>query len=283
MVNSAYSTLQHLADALFLNHNAKDIHFAIMTGYTSYSDAGGDGSGPVMTVAGFISTTDDWKSFDKEWAKVLAWAKVPYLHMNKFVAHEKPFKNKKWEREELRKEFMGRLLNVIDKNVVFFPLNVLSMHVWKTVNLEYRMKEERLTPFAVTACGYVAIVEEWCRVNRVPWEHIAIIFESGDDGGKGHFAHWCKKGFNKTPIPQPGVQDQNEEPSEYPLTPLQACDLAAWETRHAETGFSQDSSNYRFRKSFDELLSRLPQYLDHQNWTIEGLRNFCTRQGIKKR
>lgn len=276
MSKFAYSKLQHLADALFLNRNAKDVYFAIMTGYTSYSDAGGDGSGPVMTVAGFISNTEDWKRFDKEWAKVLAWAKVPYLHMNKFVAHIEPFANKKWERKELREEFIGRLLNVIRNNVDFFPFISLSMDIWKTVNFEYKMKEERLSPFAVTACGYVSIVEEWCRVKRVPWGQIEIIFEAGDDGGKGHFTHWCKKASNKTPIPKPGIQDENEEPSEYPLTPLQACDFAAWETRHAETGLSRDSSNYTFRRSFDELLLRLPvSNLNHQSWTIEGLRNLC--------
>lgn len=283
MVNSAYSPIQHLADALFFNQNPRKVYFAIMTGYTSYSDAGGDGSGPIMTIGGLISNTDDWKSFDKEWSKVLGWARVPYLHMKQFVAHEEPFKNKKWYRPELRKEFMGQLLNVISKNVDFGPINVLPMDVWKAVNLEYRMKEERLTPFATTGCGYVAAVEEWCRVNRVPWGQMKIIYEFGDDGGKGHFAYWCKKVFNKTPIPQPGVQDQNAAPSEDPITPLQACDLVAWEIRRAETGFREEASNYQFRRTFDELLSRVPQSLDHQNWSIEGLTNFCKRNGVTKR
>lgn len=255
----------------------------MISNYISYSDAGGDDSSPFMTVGGLISKTEDWKSFNREWAKILMWAKVPYLHMKQFVARREPFKNKKWERKELREKFMKRLIILICKHVDFRPSMVLDLNDWKTVNSEYRLKEDRLTPFAVTGLGYVAVVEEWCKRNLVPWEHMAIVYEFGDDGGKGHFEYWCKKAFNKTPIPQPGIPKENEVPSEYPLNPLQACDLVAWEVRHAETGFTQSPNTYTFRRSYDELLLKLPSYQDHEKWSVEALRNFCRRQGVKKR
>lgn len=254
-----------------------------MNSYTSYSDTGGDGSGPTMTVAGLISNTEDWKRFDREWAKVLAWAHLPYLHMNKFVRHIKPFDNKKWDRKELREEFLTRLVAVMCKNIDLLALNVLSMNDWKTLNAEFKMKEERLSPFAVSGLGYVFVVQEWCRRNVIPWGQIEIIFEEGDDGGKGHFSHWCKKVFNKTPIPKPGLQNEDKEPDEYPLTPLQACDFIAWETRRAEDDLKDGpSETYVLRKSL-EALDRLPQYMDHQRWTLSNLRKFCIKHGVKER
>ena len=283
MVNIAYSKLQHLADALFLNHNPKKVHFAIMAGYTSYSDAGGDGSGHMMTVAGLISNTADWKELDKDWDKVLKWAHAPYLHMNKFVGHKKPFDNKKWERKELRDEFVSRLVTVMRKNIDFLALNVLPMNDYKVLNAEFKMKEARMTPFAVSGLGYMFVVEEWCRRNIIPWGQIEIFYEAGDDGGKEHFRYWCEKIFNKTPLPKPGVQDDSKEPDEYPLTPLQACDFVAWEIRRAEDDLKDGPSDtYTLRRSL-EALDRLPQYMDHQRWTLGNLRKFCVKHGIKKR
>ena len=150
MVKSAYSPVEHLADVIFLSRKPKEVYFAMMHSHASYSDAGGDDSSLFMTVGGLISNTEDWKCFDREWAKVLEWAKVPYLHMNRFVAHEQPFKNKKWERKELREQFMKKIIDVIARNVDFWPCIALDMNIWKTINSEYRMKEERLTSFAVT-------------------------------------------------------------------------------------------------------------------------------------
>lgn len=265
MVNSAYSSFQHLADALFFNQNARHIHFAIMNGYTSYSDAGGDKHCRIMTVAGFISNAEDWKLFDREWAKVLGWAKLPYVHMNRFVAHKYHFQNKKWERKELRDEFIVRLIDAIGKHVDFLALNVLSIHDWKTINAEYRMKESGLTPFVILGCAYVAVVEKWCRVKGVPWSQMEIVFEAGDEGKGGNFQAWCKKIFHKTPIPKPGIQEDDKEPDEYPLNPLQACDFVAWETRRAETAVQDDPPHYILRKSLEEILERIPQYEDHQS------------------
>src|SRR5678815_506001 len=101
-----YSAIGHLADALFLNHDPKQRFFLFMTNYTTYFDASGTPRDTaMMAVGGFISNVDDWKTFDKDWNRVLTKAKVPYLHMKRFVAHKDPFANMKWRREEYRKKF----------------------------------------------------------------------------------------------------------------------------------------------------------------------------------
>lgn len=253
-----------------------------MTAYTAYFDASGSQTTDMMAVGGFIANDDDWKQFETEWNAALAWAKVPYFHMKKFTAKREPFDNKRWEREEHRKEFLGRLIDAIARNVDLFALNILPLQDWSMINKEYCMHEERLTPFAVASCGAMLCVEEWCRANRVPWSGMEVIFEHGDLD-RGDFEFWCKKTFHKSPLFKPGVPDKTGNLDEYPLTPLQACDFIAWEARRAETDVKDDPPTYELRRCFSILLDRLEHYDDHEKWNEENLRSLCVKHNIKRR
>jgi hypothetical protein len=277
----AYSPIQHLADSVFLNHDPNQRFFLFMTDYTAYLDASGAQDTAMMSVGGFISNVNDWKSFENDWKRALARAKVPYFHMKKFTVHKAPFDNMKWRREEYRKEFLSALIDTIARNVDFFVVNILRISDWEHVNKEFCMREAQLTPFAVAGCGALLGVEEWCRQHGVPWNHMKIIIEDGDLN-KGDFMHWSKKTFKKTIIPMPGVPD-NDEPEEDPFTPLQACDFLAWEARRAETDVEANPEDYDMRKCFDALLDRIPSDDGHEKWNINNLRSLCNTHGIKKR
>lgn len=253
-----------------------------MTRYIAYFDASGTRDIEMIAVGGYISTVDDWKRFDSEWQAALSWGKVPYFHMRRFNAHQTPFKNQKWKREELRSEFLGRLIDAIARNVDWFTLNILPISDWQTVNAEYCMEEERLTPFAVTACGAMLGVEEWCRTHKVPWKEIEVIFEDGDTN-KGDFTFWCKNTFYKTPLFKPALRHNDAQPDEYRLTPLQGCDFLAWEARRAETDVKDDPPTYELRKCFAILLDRVRHDGGHEKWNPDNLRRLCIKHGIKKR
>jgi hypothetical protein len=253
-----------------------------MTTYSAYFDASGSRDTDMMAVAGYISKVEDWKQFEVEWNAALTWAKVPYFHMRKFIAHQYPFTNQKWKREELRRDFLKRLIGVIARNVDLLTLNILPIDDWKTVNAEYRMEEERLTPFSIVGCGAMLGVEEWSRMNCVQWEDIDVIFEDGDLD-KGDFASWCKKDFNKMPLFAPTVKDEEDVVSRHPVTPLEACDFIAWEARRAETDVKDDPPTYELRKCFAMLLDRLHHHDKHEKWNANNLRKLCIKHDIKKR
>jgi hypothetical protein len=279
-----YSPIQHLADAVFLNHDPSKRYFAIMTAHTAYFDASGDKGASMLTVGGYISTVEDWKIFEAEWNAVLDKYKVPYFHRKKFIANQKPFTNAKWKREETRKAFLDKLVGVIARNVNFCVLNLLPIPDWETVNREYCMEEERLTPFAVAGCMAIPATYEWCNAQapRVPFNHVKFIFEDGDDD-KGDFMHWSKKCFGFTPIFEPKISDR---PTTNPLTPLQACDFIAGESRHAEIKVTNPETNletFEFRRCFLELLDRTKSPDDHEKWNVENLRRLCEKHGIRKR
>lgn len=150
-----YSPIQHLADAVFLNHNPRERYFVMVrvdTSHTTYFDASGTRGTAILVVGGYISTVDDWKDFEREWQAALDRVGVPYFHMKKFSACRKPFDNKKWEREEYRKAFLDDLIEVLARNVDFGLVNILPLAEWETVNREYYMEEAQMTPFSVAGC-----------------------------------------------------------------------------------------------------------------------------------
>ena len=142
----------------------------------------------MLVVAGYVSTVQDWKAFENEWNEALEKVKVPYFHMKKFIAYRKPFDNPKWRREEYRKSFLDDLIGVIARNVDYGIIKILPIANWETVNKEYCMKEEHLTPFAVSGCMAITEAYDWCKANNIPQRHIRFIFEDGDED-KGDFMH----------------------------------------------------------------------------------------------
>lgn len=280
-----YSPIQHLADAVFINHNSRERYFVMVrvdTSYTTYFDASGTRGTTMLVVGGYISTVEDWRNFETEWKAVLDKVGAPYFHMKKFTACRKPFDNPKWRREEFRKSFLDKLIGAIARNVDFGLVNILPVADWETVNGEYCMAEERMTPFSVAGCMAITAAYDWCKAHAIPYNQIKFIFEEGDDD-KGDLMYWCKKCWKLTPIFEPKYSDY---PTDHPLTPLQACDFIAWEVRRAETDLSNpetDLDTYELRRCFDELLGRIRQDPTDNKWDAANLRGLCEKHGLKKR
>ena len=279
---ASYSPIQHLAYALFLNHNPHERFFVMLNSYTAYFDASGTKQAKLIVVAGYIASVHDWLIFEKEWKMVLEKVGVPHFHMKKFTACRKPFDNKKWRREQYRKDFLERLIGVIARNVDYGPINILSIADWETVNKEYCMQEERMTPFSIAGCMAITGAYQWCKDNAVPSNKVKFIFEDGDED-KGDLMYWCKRCWKFTPIFEPKYLD---EPTSYPITPLQACDFVAWEARRAETDATDAGGNLdtlELRRCFNELRNRVKLDEHHQKWSPDNLRELCKIHGIKKR
>lgn len=278
MSNTAYSPIRHFADALFINYNADQRYFAVLTtdtAYTTYFDASGHPQGTSMlVVGGFIATVEQWRSFESEWNKVLAKYGVPYFHMKKFTAKKKPFDHEKWQRDDVCTSFLGELIGVLKRNNCYGLMVALPLAAWATVNKEFCMEEERLTPFAVAGCMAITGVYEWCQKPRpmvMPYQ-VEFIFEDGDED-KGDLMYWTKRSWKWVPAFK-GKK----------LAPLQACDFLAWEGRRAATDLAElgeHADDYQYRGCFRNLLSRIEQ--ENRQWDEHHLRRLCGIHNITKR
>jgi hypothetical protein len=76
-------------------------------------DASGKEETEVVVVAGFISSQDDWKSFDKEWRARLKKDGLDYLHMVDFANLKKQFATGWKEDEPRRQSLFSDLIEII--------------------------------------------------------------------------------------------------------------------------------------------------------------------------
>ncbi len=87
--------------------------------YTAYADGSGTAPDqPAFALGGFVSTELEWARFAREWAKVLADAKLPYFHMADFVQRSGGKLFKGWNQERKR-HLIWTLAEVIARRAQF--------------------------------------------------------------------------------------------------------------------------------------------------------------------
>jgi len=266
-----YSKLQHLAAAIFFNGDKQKRYLAVF-GHTAYFDGSGSpDEGNILCVGGYVSTVRDWNEFEVDWSKALKWAKVDAFHMKDFVSCRRQFSNKKWERKELRDEFIEKLVRATKRHVDHSMVAMVRLADWRIVNQEYALEESWLTPYALCGRTCVKMVHDWGDRRGIPRKHIEFFFEYGDR----HQDHLRKR-----------MQlDHNFEPNFKPKTdivPFQACDLSAYESHKAEKKVEagESISINDFRRSFIALLD-IPY--EHGIFYEADLRAICESAPIQMR
>ncbi|HUJ39995.1 MAG TPA: hypothetical protein VLW54_05570, partial [Candidatus Acidoferrales bacterium] len=72
---------------------------------TAYCDDAGGKDHNFTIICGYISTIEQWESFEIDWKLFLASYGVSYLHMKEFTAYSGPFA--KWKgKESIRRRFL---------------------------------------------------------------------------------------------------------------------------------------------------------------------------------
>lgn len=265
---ASYSPIQHLAYALFLNHDPRQRYFVMLTPYIAYFDASGSRSqGTMLIVAGYISCVEDWLHFETEWGKVLGQAGIKCFHMTDFIRGEGEFKNRKWKRQETQDKFLGKLVDITCKHVDYCPGAFVYLSDWREINKMFCLKESCHTPLALAGGMCVHMVYDWCRDHAINPNYVRFIFEDGDED-KGHLIKMIKTVYGFTP----GFEKKA-------LAPLQACDLVAWEANKAERKAIKNING--FRPSFQQIISRIKT--DHIAFDATSLIRFCQKHNIEKR
>lgn len=87
----------------------------------AYLDSSGeeqDSQHKVCSLAGYITTTNKWRKFEKLWKQRLTDYKVPYLHMKEFAHYRPPFDifkdNESNKEKPERKLFLQSLINIME-------------------------------------------------------------------------------------------------------------------------------------------------------------------------
>ena len=242
-----YSPIQHIASAVWLNHEPETCW---MTMWTAYYDASGDDSDveqPLVAV-GVVSSVADWLEFEREWDTVLRRHGAPYLHMSDLAHWKKPYATWKEYGEAKRRPFLEDLIGVIERRVAkIFVDRIIPRH-FKTVNDRFVFDAEYWqSPYGLIMLQCTSAIEVWV-AREHPGSPLHHVVEKGDGGQNVINDIASDAGTPLTVIPK-------KDPSGNWFMPFQASDLVAYEHRKAIRERLEPTER-GFRGAFRELFRR---------------------------
>jgi hypothetical protein len=206
---------------------------------------------PILVVAGFIASVDDWIDFDKEWKSRLDLDNVAYFHANEFAHSIEQFDG--WRgKETKRRALYSDLIGIIQGHChrKFGCLIINSIH---DAELSVANRESfNLEAYALAGRTVVADVSAYAasfHAKAFP----EIIFEDGDLD-KGKLIQRMKDDGYPAPSFKPKKDTSGKDGLLRPgYTPLQAADLWAYELFQADMKVQRDGPQAKFRWGFEQL------------------------------
>ncbi len=233
---------------------------------TLYCDV--SGKEKALVTAGFVSTVDEWRLFDRKWTELLQEFGVERFHMREFAHSVGQFAE--WKGcEDRRKSFCSKLIDQICDHTKYWLGACVLLEDYRKVDAEYQLHEQ-FWPITLSGRACIDLAEDWRQAQHRGSDPIKWVFEHGDE----HWGQLSERIYQDTGVrPLPGSKD---------LTPLQAADLVAWELLKVYRLFEIDVTTLfqGFRKTFQRLTDmphRHGHYGDHE------LRILCRVHEIPRR
>jgi hypothetical protein len=256
----------------------------------NYVEEGAKGNTPALVICGFVAREDQWGWFDRDWREVLA---LPEFDLEHFHMREVNRGRGRFERfignQTLKEQLFDRLQRIIKVRTIATFGGTVEVDAWDTVNQDFQLAETYEKP--VVLAGRLAIhrLLRWTE-SLAGDEQIAFIFDQGMRDW-GLLRDSVYQAYN---VPLTTAEMRS-------TTPIQACDLLAWELHRAIGGATEVvASPYgtitlteAARPSFEALKERFGRvvpvadgYQIHTPWFIlntEDLRFVCEYDGVPKR
>lgn len=199
---------------------------AIWTAAFDASGSEGDAKTQFLTVAGFLSTAQEWIAFSELWQKRLQDDGLEYFRMAEFAQSVKQFAA--WKNQEARRQrLLGDLLDIIKRHA-FRKFGTVVEIAALNEHLDDAFKQDfHLTAYALAGRSAVGDVWQWTKSQGMLATPVAMVFEDGDLG-KGELTKRCEE--DGIPVNFRPKKDQISGDVLVPgFIPLQACDILVYE------------------------------------------------------
>jgi hypothetical protein len=235
----------------------KDMIFGMLT---AAFDAGGDESTPVLSVAGFASSADDWHKFSDLWSSRLAKDNITYFRAVDAAFFRGPFQHwrDRTDRESLRRSLFFDLMEILKSHTYRkFGCTIIN-GAFNEMNPQLKA-EFSLVAYSIAGRTCEKRLREWVIGEwKNPDTGIELVFEEGDKG-KGKLQKRLADDGCFTPTFKPKKDLVGEDGKIiYGFVPLQAADWLAYElslaVKNAEAGKLAESDQ-DFRWAFREFLT----------------------------
>jgi len=247
--HTAYGYIQNLSLIIF-PYNAQE---RVMAHFAAYFDESGTHGSPILTLAGYIATVEQWAHFAREWDEILKQESLTHFHMSKFEARQGEFRG--WDNDR-RLGVQKRLIGIIKRRVNIGIFCAVNLAAYDEMVTEWRRKPFG-SPYNFCVKMCLSIISFWAQEYERE-EPIAYVIEHG-----AGYNHEIDKSFS-------AVFAREEMRKFFRLgsltfadkkqaLPLQAADLLAYEVwKDSSNEFLNENDQKRpQRKSFVSLLEKL--------------------------
>lgn len=211
----------------------------------------------VFTVAGLISSTDNWARLERDWESALADAGMPCaadgkplpFHMTDFETRYGKFTETSGWTPQRKSELVGRLIGIIGRRVrARFSCSILMEEWYRLKPADTRMRQ---LPYGMCTAACSAAIAEWVH-KYGNCEAVAYLFEGGTMGEGAMFDAFddiARKGLAEKYYVGSRTKGDKRRPE------LQAADILAYEIRKSLINdMATDRLRPRKRKSFSQLM-----------------------------
>jgi hypothetical protein len=226
-----------------------------------YCDCSRAKAGKFTVVAGAIASIQKWADFDTQWAQALADNNLKYFRMSEFAQSVGQFAVGWKNREDRRRAFLLRLARIIAEHVACWVGACVSQRDYNAADRVYEL-HEYLQPYPLCGVTCIELAHKWQKANKLDFLAMRYIFEDGDQHS-GQLSERAREDFGQSPIFVPKLRDKRASrhlTDNYPLTPLQVGDFAAYEIGkfYSIVDPGVEELFEKFRESF-RLIAPLPQ------------------------
>ncbi len=246
--------IKELADAILLNTKVKVL--VMLSAYfdASYTEPGRN----LVVIGGCVARVPQWVAFESEWEDMLARAGLQFFHMTDFEARQGPYKH--WPNDK-RDEVIRKFTSIISQHVEL----AVSRAVMPAELEVARLQNKNLAIYSgFTLCALQCLhgVASWADKESIEGP-IAYFFEAGDGYdeffGELRFeieqSEYLMQRFRWNGLTIAPKLGEGRAVPLYPITPLQAADIWAFEVRkEMESNIIPETPLRPFRRSATALL-----------------------------
>lgn len=267
---SPYSVVEHLASAIWLNHDPRR---RLLVAFTAYFDASGHpDNAPTLFVSGLVASVEKWLRFEDEWNCLLVRYNItPPFHMKEFAPGTKQYRS--WLGDLARRQrFLTEAIGLIKRRTQKSFSSGVLLNELRKARETYVTPENWRYPFVLCGTMVIVRVAEWMYRQGIHAKDIAFVFEDGDKHKGRLLDALDKKEFKATIAFRPKTD----------CPPLQAADLIAWEHNRLVTNATVRGVR-KLRGSLRALVRQIP----HDNsWGLHDRKSIlahCKRFGFPVR
>ncbi len=186
----------------------------------AFDGAGRETNQPIMVVAGFVSSAENWDEFSMLWNRRLQQDGLTYFHYKEFA---------RWDADEVKvKRPMQRdLMKLISK----YAYRKFGFIISVDECPQMLSDEWNIRAYALAAMDCVVQVDQWATSSeRIRRSSIEYVFEDGDKG-QGRLITLMQNCGLPFPLFRPGKRPEQTPSGNSipPFVPLQAADWVAGE------------------------------------------------------